>query len=152
MPMIRMTTRSSMSVKPFSSCMRARSLLSMLLEPSMGIVGPYGVDLPGPRSRLPEVAARQAPDPLEPRGFAPRPHERFAFDTSVTGYSRYRHTRRGALPLSNLIWGDDPTHDAAGARAVGSDGAGRDHRATRRRAARHAREPKPDAHTFAFAE
>src|SRR3954451_1471709 len=73
---------------------------------------------------MPEAAARRTPDPLESRGFAPRPRERFAFDTSVTGYSRYRHGPPRALPLSNLIWGDDPTHDAAGARAAGSDGAG----------------------------
>src|SRR4051794_25379597 len=72
---------------------------------------------------MPEAAARRTPDPLESRGFAPRPHERFAFDTSVTGYSRYRHGPPPPLPLSNLIWGDDPTHDAAGARAAGSDGA-----------------------------
>src|SRR4051794_7198584 len=77
---------------------------------------------------MPEAAARRTPDPLESRGFAPRPRERFAFDTSVTGYSRYRHAPPGALPLSNLIWGDDPTHDPAGARAAGSHGARGQHR------------------------
>src|SRR3954447_14776398 len=93
-----------------------------------------------------EAAARRTPDPLESRGFAPRPRERFAFDTSVTGYSGYRHTPPRALPLSNLTWGDDPTDDAAGARVAGSDGARGQRRAAAARP-RAARAGVAGAHT-----
>ena len=52
-------------------------------------------------------------------GFAPRPHERFAFDTSVWLTRLSAPPLASPLPPSNLIWGDDPTDDAARARVVG---------------------------------
>src|SRR4051794_3713740 len=83
MPMIRMTTRSSIRVKPFSLWARSRSLLSMWVNPPEGIVGPVGVT-PGPWSRSTGSGSPADFESVEvPLGFAPRPHERFALNTSV---------------------------------------------------------------------
>ena len=87
MPMIRITTRSSIRVKPFSSWARRRSLESMdppgignwVVASSVGSRPSAGGD-----SYEPMVVARLPPD-SEVRGFASRPHERFAFGTETLG-------------------------------------------------------------------
>src|SRR4051794_27783383 len=58
MPMMRMTTRSSIRVKPFSLWARSRSLWSMWVNPPEGIVGPIGF-------------LRQVLGPIAPRSFDP---------------------------------------------------------------------------------
>src|SRR5690349_18030001 len=73
---------------------------------------------------LPEVAARPALDPLEPRWLCASASRLICPLTPRSGYSRYRHAVRAPLPPNKLVWGDDPTHDPPGARVAGSDGPG----------------------------
>src|SRR3954451_17798832 len=85
MPMIRMTTRSSIRVKPFSSWARWRSLLSIwwtLLKRSLGLFALLARSVVRqPQWSLDPVAARLTHPEL--RGFASRPRGRFAFSTLV---------------------------------------------------------------------
>src|SRR5215210_1454768 len=105
MPMIRMTTSSSIRVKPFSSWARERSLLSMWVNPPKGIVGPVGT------ARQPLVPLPRRPDGLvaarlthpELRGFASRPRGRFAFSTLVLAGDVSARLRKALTPAQRFL-------------------------------------------------
>src|SRR5437763_7880884 len=86
MPMIRITTRSSIRVKPFSLSARRRSFESM--DPP-GIGEWVSPDPLGPRhpwlSNLQALGGSPASSNQKVRGFASRPHGRFALGTYGSG-------------------------------------------------------------------